>query len=101
MNLIHGFFVLHFIVKEENSQNEQREELNLAASERALVLDRIANNVAKRKSSMPQKFIGKSGSLPPLCLKKFVYFIKSGQIKLHPSLWYMNLKKCMVYMYDT
>ncbi|XP_017319165.1 DNA-binding protein Ikaros isoform X3 [Ictalurus punctatus] len=45
-------------VKEENSQSEQREDLNLAASERALVLDRIANNVAKRKSSMPQKFIG-------------------------------------------
>lgn len=28
-------------------------------SERALVLDRLASNVAKRKSSMPQKFIGK------------------------------------------
>nr|XP_025973640.1 zinc finger protein Aiolos isoform X5 [Dromaius novaehollandiae] len=27
-------------------------------SERALVLDRLASNVAKRKSSMPQKFIG-------------------------------------------
>ncbi|KAL8175857.1 UNVERIFIED_CONTAM: hypothetical protein K2H54_010808 [Gekko kuhli] len=26
-------------------------------SERALVLDRLASNVAKRKSSMPQKFI--------------------------------------------
>ncbi|XP_026794854.1 DNA-binding protein Ikaros isoform X3 [Pangasianodon hypophthalmus] len=47
-----------YSVKEENSQSEQREDLNLAASERALVLDRIANNVAKRKSSMPQKFIG-------------------------------------------
>ncbi|XP_026873455.1 DNA-binding protein Ikaros isoform X2 [Electrophorus electricus] len=45
-------------VKEENSQNEQREDLNPAASERALVLDRIASNVAKRKSSMPQKFVG-------------------------------------------
>lgn len=50
-------------MKEENSQCEQREDINLAVSERALVLDRIANNVAKRKSSMPQKFIGKSGSL--------------------------------------
>ncbi|XP_052556032.1 zinc finger protein Aiolos isoform X6 [Tympanuchus pallidicinctus] len=27
-------------------------------SERALVLDRLASNVAKRKSSMPQKFVG-------------------------------------------
>uniref|UniRef100_A0AAY4ERT9 C2H2-type domain-containing protein n=1 Tax=Denticeps clupeoides TaxID=299321 RepID=A0AAY4ERT9_9TELE len=48
-----------YTVKEESSQNEgQREDISLAASERALVLDRIANNVAKRKSSMPQKFIG-------------------------------------------
>jgi len=53
-----GFFVLLPIVKEENSQNEQREDM--PASERALVLDRIANNVAKRKSSMPQRFVGKS-----------------------------------------
>lgn len=29
-------------------------------TERALVLDRLASNVAKRKSSMPQKFIGKN-----------------------------------------
>lgn len=56
-----GFFVSLSIVKEENSQNEQREDM--PASERALVLDRIANNVAKRKSSMPQRFVGKSRSL--------------------------------------
>ncbi|XP_017580577.1 DNA-binding protein Ikaros isoform X3 [Pygocentrus nattereri] len=49
---------IYSTVKEENSQSEQREDINLAASERALVLDRIANNVAKRKSSMPQKFVG-------------------------------------------
>lgn len=30
-------------------------------SERALLLDRLASNVAKRKSSMPQKFTGDSG----------------------------------------
>ncbi|XP_069763295.1 zinc finger protein Aiolos-like isoform X2 [Narcine bancroftii] len=33
-------------------------------SERALVLDRLANNVAKRKSSMPQKFIGEKQFCP-------------------------------------
>ncbi|XP_062851213.1 DNA-binding protein Ikaros isoform X7 [Trichomycterus rosablanca] len=38
-----------YTVKEENSQSDQREDSNLAASERALVLDRIANNVAKRE----------------------------------------------------
>lgn len=32
-------------------------------SERALVLDRLASNVAKRKSSMPQKFVGKNKNL--------------------------------------
>ncbi|XP_062851220.1 DNA-binding protein Ikaros isoform X13 [Trichomycterus rosablanca] len=37
------------VMKEENSQSDQREDSNLAASERALVLDRIANNVAKRE----------------------------------------------------
>ncbi|XP_039528397.1 DNA-binding protein Ikaros isoform X1 [Pimephales promelas] len=47
-----------YSVKEENSQNEQREDM--PASERALVLDRIANNVAKRKSSMPQRFVGEN-----------------------------------------
>uniref|UniRef100_A0A493T857 C2H2-type domain-containing protein n=1 Tax=Anas platyrhynchos platyrhynchos TaxID=8840 RepID=A0A493T857_ANAPP len=33
---------------------------DIMGSERALVLDRLASNVAKRKSSMPQKFIGKN-----------------------------------------
>lgn len=76
LHLIHGFSVLLFIVKEENSQSEQREDINLAASERALVLDRIANNVAKRKSSMPQKFVGKSCSVLSLCLKEVDIFHK-------------------------
>uniref|UniRef100_A0A671LT57 DNA-binding protein Ikaros-like n=1 Tax=Sinocyclocheilus anshuiensis TaxID=1608454 RepID=A0A671LT57_9TELE len=53
-----------YTVKEENSQNEQREDM--PASERALVLDRIANNVAKRKSSMPQRFVGKKNRLSEL-----------------------------------
>ncbi|KAJ3615001.1 hypothetical protein NHX12_018570 [Muraenolepis orangiensis] len=36
------------------------------ASDRALLLDKLANNVAKRKSSMPQKFTGKRDP-PPDC----------------------------------
>lgn len=47
------------VVKEESNQNEQREDLSQTGSDRALVLDRLANNVAKRKSTMPQKFVGK------------------------------------------
>uniref|UniRef100_A0A670YLP6 IKAROS family zinc finger 3 n=1 Tax=Pseudonaja textilis TaxID=8673 RepID=A0A670YLP6_PSETE len=35
-------------------------ELTEMGTERALVLDRLASNVAKRKRSMPQKFIGKN-----------------------------------------
>lgn len=34
---------------------------NQMGTERALLLDRLASNVAKRKSSMPQKFTGDSG----------------------------------------
>ncbi|XP_057704887.1 DNA-binding protein Ikaros isoform X4 [Corythoichthys intestinalis] len=49
---------IYTVVKEESSQNEQREDLNQTASDRASVLDRLANNVAKRKSTMPQKFVG-------------------------------------------
>ncbi|XP_067869791.1 zinc finger protein Aiolos-like isoform X3 [Heterodontus francisci] len=40
---------------EEVRQHSLKAEMG---SERALVLDRLASNVAKRKSSMPQKFIG-------------------------------------------
>ncbi|XP_029115859.1 DNA-binding protein Ikaros isoform X6 [Scleropages formosus] len=49
---------IYSVVKEESNQNELSEDLSRAGTERALVLDRLANNVAKRKSSMPQKFVG-------------------------------------------
>ncbi|XP_010006641.1 PREDICTED: DNA-binding protein Ikaros isoform X11 [Chaetura pelagica] len=46
------------VLKEETNQNEMAEDLCKIGSERSLVLDRLASNVAKRKSSMPQKFVG-------------------------------------------
>ncbi|XP_066483825.1 DNA-binding protein Ikaros isoform X6 [Tiliqua scincoides] len=46
------------VMKEETSQSEMAEDLCKMGSERSLVLDRLASNVAKRKSSMPQKFVG-------------------------------------------
>uniref|UniRef100_UPI0037E93591 DNA-binding protein Ikaros isoform X3 n=1 Tax=Semicossyphus pulcher TaxID=241346 RepID=UPI0037E93591 len=49
---------IYTVVKEESNQNEQREDLSQTGSDRALVLDRLAINVAKRKSTMPQKFVG-------------------------------------------
>ncbi|XP_034040661.1 DNA-binding protein Ikaros isoform X8 [Thalassophryne amazonica] len=49
---------IYTVVKEESNHNEQREDLSQTGSDRALVLDRLANNVAKRKSTMPQKFVG-------------------------------------------
>uniref|UniRef100_A0A7N8YFD8 IKAROS family zinc finger 1 (Ikaros) n=2 Tax=Mastacembelus armatus TaxID=205130 RepID=A0A7N8YFD8_9TELE len=49
---------MYTVVKEESNQNEQREDISQTGSDRALVLDRLANNVAKRKSTMPQKFVG-------------------------------------------
>ncbi|XP_061600896.1 DNA-binding protein Ikaros isoform X3 [Cololabis saira] len=39
---------VYTVVKEESNQNEQREDLSQTGSDRALVLDRLANNVAKR-----------------------------------------------------
>ncbi|XP_029445607.1 DNA-binding protein Ikaros isoform X9 [Rhinatrema bivittatum] len=47
-----------YSVKDENNQHEMAEDLCKIGSERSLVLDRLASNVAKRKSSMPQKFVG-------------------------------------------
>ncbi|XP_030626986.1 DNA-binding protein Ikaros [Chanos chanos] len=49
---------IYTVVKEESNPGERGEDITLAGAERALVLDRIASNVAKRKSSMPQKFVG-------------------------------------------
>ncbi|XP_062986545.1 DNA-binding protein Ikaros isoform X9 [Elgaria multicarinata webbii] len=46
------------VMKEETSQGEMAEDLCKMGSERSLMLDRLASNVAKRKSSMPQKFVG-------------------------------------------
>lgn len=47
-------------IKEETNHTEMAEDLSKLGSERSLVLDRLASNVAKRKSCMPQKFVGKS-----------------------------------------
>ncbi|XP_062986527.1 DNA-binding protein Ikaros isoform X7 [Elgaria multicarinata webbii] len=49
---------LYPVMKEETSQGEMAEDLCKMGSERSLMLDRLASNVAKRKSSMPQKFVG-------------------------------------------
>uniref|UniRef100_A0A8C4T0Y1 IKAROS family zinc finger 1 (Ikaros) n=2 Tax=Erpetoichthys calabaricus TaxID=27687 RepID=A0A8C4T0Y1_ERPCA len=53
-----GHLRTHSVVKEESNHNEMSEDLSKMGAERALVLDRLASNVAKRKSSMPQKFVG-------------------------------------------
>ncbi|XP_042540856.1 DNA-binding protein Ikaros isoform X6 [Dipodomys spectabilis] len=49
---------LYPVIKEETNHSEMAEDLCKIGSERSLVLDRLASNVAKRKSSMPQKFLG-------------------------------------------
>ncbi|XP_062400273.1 DNA-binding protein Ikaros-like isoform X2 [Sardina pilchardus] len=38
--------------------------------ERAILLDRLASNVAKRKSTMPQKFVGETPVCLDLCFKR-------------------------------
>ncbi|XP_061646526.1 DNA-binding protein Ikaros isoform X2 [Phyllopteryx taeniolatus] len=65
---------IYTVVKEESSQNEQREDLSQTGSDRALVLDRLANNVAKRKSTMPQKFVGEK------CLSDLSYDGAPGEL---------------------
>ncbi|OWK06576.1 IKZF1, partial [Cervus elaphus hippelaphus] len=47
---------LYPVIKEETNHSEMAEDLCKMGSERSLVLERISN-VAKRKSSMPQKFV--------------------------------------------
>ncbi|KAM4028226.1 DNA-binding protein Ikaros isoform 3-T3 [Anomaloglossus baeobatrachus] len=49
---------IYSAIKEENNHTEMAEDLSKLGSERSLVLDRLASNVAKRKSCMPQKFVG-------------------------------------------
>ncbi|KAL6093861.1 hypothetical protein STEG23_031053 [Scotinomys teguina] len=46
------------VIKEETNHSEMAEDLCKIGTERSLVLDRLVSNVAKRKSSMPQKFLG-------------------------------------------
>lgn len=53
---------LTLVIKEEANHSDMAEDLCKTAAERSLVLDRLASNVAKRKSSMPQKFVGKSST---------------------------------------
>ncbi|XP_072293161.1 DNA-binding protein Ikaros isoform X4 [Eucyclogobius newberryi] len=48
---------IYSVVKQE-CHSDGREDMAQSGCDRALVLDRLANNVAKRKSSLPQKFVG-------------------------------------------
>ncbi|XP_077649983.1 DNA-binding protein Ikaros-like isoform X1 [Urocitellus parryii] len=60
-------FQTHSVIKEETNHSEMAEDLCKIGSERSLVLDRLASNVARRKSSMPQKFLGEK------CLSEMPY----------------------------
>ncbi|XP_070623409.1 zinc finger protein Aiolos isoform X5 [Erythrolamprus reginae] len=56
-----GCVSLNVLVVHKRSHTESSERRHIKTemgSERALILDRLASNVAKRKRSMPQKFIG-------------------------------------------
>ncbi|KAM6449337.1 DNA-binding protein Ikaros isoform 7-T7 [Liasis olivaceus] len=53
-----GHLRTHSVMKEETNQSDMAEDLCKMGSERSLMLDRLASNVAKRKSSLPQKFVG-------------------------------------------
>ncbi|XP_069607741.1 zinc finger protein Aiolos isoform X1 [Ranitomeya imitator] len=57
----------------ESAVEEPRPMKPEMGSERALVLDRLASNVAKRKSSMPQKFIGEKRQCFEVPFNSFLY----------------------------
>ncbi|XP_049997152.1 DNA-binding protein Ikaros isoform X9 [Alexandromys fortis] len=69
------------VIKEETNHSEMAEDLCKIGAERSLVLDRLASNVAKRKSSMPQKFLGDK------CLSDMPYdsasYEKDGMMTSH------------------
>ncbi|XP_009986628.1 PREDICTED: DNA-binding protein Ikaros isoform X11 [Tauraco erythrolophus] len=67
------------VIKEETNQSEMAEDLCKIGSERSLVLDRLASNVAKRKSSMPQKFVGEK-CLPDLPYDATTNYEKENEI---------------------
>ncbi|XP_034040655.1 DNA-binding protein Ikaros isoform X2 [Thalassophryne amazonica] len=55
---------IYTVVKEESNHNEQREDLSQTGSDRALVLDRLANNVAKRDKRLSDlSYDGGAGEL--------------------------------------
>ncbi|XP_036404366.1 zinc finger protein Aiolos-like isoform X1 [Megalops cyprinoides] len=63
-------------------------------TERALVLDRLASNVAKRKSSMPQKFVGEKRLCLDMSYNSNLMFSKEGELVqrgvLDPALGYLG-----------
>ncbi|XP_053554128.1 zinc finger protein Aiolos [Bombina bombina] len=64
-------------------------------SERALVLDRLASNVAKRKSSMPQKFIGDKRQCFDVSYNSFLY--DKDREMMHPQLIDQNIGSTIAY----
>ncbi|XP_043911408.1 zinc finger protein Aiolos isoform X3 [Protopterus annectens] len=65
---------------EEWGQNDLLEDLSEMGTERALVLDRLASNVAKRKSSMPQKFTGEKRHCMDLSYSSSFMYEKEAEI---------------------
>ncbi|XP_012591446.1 DNA-binding protein Ikaros isoform X3 [Microcebus murinus] len=70
---------LYPVIKEETNHSEMAEDLCKIGSERSLVLDRLASNVAKRKSSMPQKFLGDK-CLPDLAYDSSASYEKESEM---------------------
>uniref|UniRef100_A0A3Q2NXN3 C2H2-type domain-containing protein n=1 Tax=Fundulus heteroclitus TaxID=8078 RepID=A0A3Q2NXN3_FUNHE len=65
----------HVYIQSKEDSHTVRSQMG---SERALLLDRLASNVAKRKSSMPQKFTGKSKHIGAFQAAKRAFFCKAA-----------------------
>ncbi|CAH2302271.1 zinc finger Aiolos [Pelobates cultripes] len=81
------------IIKSSDDSRQPKPEMG---SERAMVLDRLANNVAKRKSSMPQKFIGEKRQCFEVSYNNYLY--DKDHDLMPPRIMEQNLGSSMAYL---
>uniref|UniRef100_A0A8C5WJ10 IKAROS family zinc finger 3 n=1 Tax=Leptobrachium leishanense TaxID=445787 RepID=A0A8C5WJ10_9ANUR len=80
----------------ESASDDSQQPKSEMGSERAMVLDRIASNVAKRKSSMPQKFIGEKRPCYEVSYNNYLYD-KDNDL-MQPRIVEQNLGNAVPYL---
>ncbi|CAH2302272.1 zinc finger Aiolos [Pelobates cultripes] len=85
-----------YLQNAESASDDSRQPKPEMGSERAMVLDRLANNVAKRKSSMPQKFIGEKRQCFEVSYNNYLY--DKDHDLMPPRIMEQNLGSSMAYL---